>query len=51
MIYLIEAMGGKYLVEQPGTSLLWRHPCLEEHARRTRVLSSVFVLNDVNSVS
>lgn len=51
MIYLIEAMGGKYLVEQPGTSLLWRHPRLEEHARRTRVLSSVFVLNDVNSVS
>ena len=43
MIYLIEAMEGKYLVEQPASSLLWRHPRLEEHARRTCVHSSVFV--------
>ena len=33
MIYLIEAMGGKWLLEQPCSSLLMRHPRLREICR------------------
>ena len=41
IIYLIEAMGGKYIVEQPGSSLLWRHFRLREIARLFAVHSLV----------
>lgn len=33
LLYVIHSRGGVFLVEQPGSSLLWRHPRLKELAR------------------
>ena len=45
LLYLIQARGGAFLVEQPGSSLLFRHPRLVDFCRLVKVLGvHAFVL-------